>query len=87
MKNVIIIDVDTDRVQSLQIGKPSDSKQPTNPEEAKEIILTDLACVSETLNLMINIASDSGYGKKEDLVRKAIENLNNLIIKNDENEG
>jgi hypothetical protein len=83
MKNIIIIDVDTEREQQLQIGKPSETKQPTTPEEAKEIILTDISCVAETLNLMINIAHDSGYANKKELVEKAIINLQELLPKAD----
>jgi hypothetical protein len=81
MKNVIIIDVDTEREQQLQIGKPSDTQPPTTPDEAKAIILTDISCVAETLNLMINIAHDSGYAKREDLVATAINHLKEMLSK------
>ena len=81
MKNIIIIDVDTEREQQLQIGKPSDTTPPTTPEEAKAIILTDISCVAETLNLMINIAHDSGYADKKELINTAIAHLQELLPK------
>jgi hypothetical protein len=78
MKNIIIIDVDTEREQQLQIGKPSDIKAPTSPEEAKSIIINDISCVFETFKHMIIIADQSGYGKKEDFIKSAIADLNSL---------
>ena len=81
MKNVIIIDVDTEREQQLQIGKPSDIQAPTSPEEAKAIIVNDIACVFETFKTMVLIADKSGYGKKEDYIKTAITDLNELLAK------
>jgi len=85
MKNVIIIDVDTEREQQLQIGKPSsDIQAPTSPEEAKAIIVNDIACVFETFKTMVLIADQSGYGKKEEYIKTAIADLNDLLTKNAE---
>lgn len=84
MKNVIIIDVDTEREQQLQIGKPSDIQAPTSSDEAKAIIVNDIGCVFETFKTMVLIADQSGYGKKEDYIKTAIKDLNELLVKNNE---
>ena len=80
MKNIIIIDVDTEREgQQLKIGKPSDILAPTSPEEAKGIILSDIACVFEAFKTMVLIADKSGYGKKEDFIKTAIKELSDVL--------
>lgn len=83
MKNIIIIDIDSEREAPITIGKPSDVKKPTTQEEAKSFILTDIACVVETLKLMISIADQNKYGNKKAIVDEAIEHLNELLIVSD----
>ena len=84
MKNIIIIDIDTEREQQLQIGKPSDIQPPNSQEEAKEIITTDISCVYEAFKMMVRIADQSGYGKKEEFVKTAIADLNEFLKENNE---
>lgn len=84
MKNIIIIDVDSEREQQLQIGKPSDIQPPTTPEEAKAIILNDISCVYETFKTMVNIADQSGYAKKEELIKTAVKNLTEMLTGKEE---
>lgn len=80
MKNIIIIDVDTERELPIKIGKSPESQQPTTPEEAKSVVLTDLSCILETHKILISIASQSGYANKEELVAESIKKLNELLI-------
>ena len=76
MKNSLFIDVDTDRDQMVLIGKPPEIKPPANAEEAKQMIMNDISCTCEALVTLINIASASGYGDKEDLFNTAIKYFN-----------
>lgn len=79
MKNSIYIDVDTDRKDKpFIIGKPPEY-QPSNPEEAKIGIINDISCVCEALCRMIITANDSGYAKKEDLVKASIKHLSDIL--------
>ena len=75
MKNVIIIDVDTDRDPIVQLGKPSAELLPKNPEEAKETITRDIACMCEALSILIQVADKSGYKTVQESVKDCIVQL------------
>lgn len=79
MKNLIIIDVDTEREKPIFISKGPDYQAPTNKEEAKEIIITDMGCILDTLLNLIHIADQNDYESKEILVGKAIKELNQYL--------
>jgi hypothetical protein len=79
MKNLIIIDVDTDREKPIIFGKGPDFQAPTTKEEAKEILTTDMGCVLDSLLNLIHIADQNGYGDKEVLVNQAIKELNQYL--------
>jgi len=78
MKNKIQIDVDTERKPNLIIGHPEEFN-PTTPEEAKEVIINDISCIFEAFCELIHLADQSGYGKKSDYVKTAIEHLNKML--------
>ena len=80
MKNIVFIDIDTEREIKVQIGKPEEITPPTNAEEAKTMINSDISCVCEGLCALIQMADQNGYGKKELLVKASIEHLNMLLI-------
>lgn len=61
MKNIIVVDIDTERTPTVQIGKTEASSLPKNEQEAKEMIITDMACLSEALVTLIRTADNSGY--------------------------
>ena len=84
MKNILIIDIDTDRAPQIQLRKPEDVKPPTTPEEASASILQDISCVFETLRSLINVCDKSGYASKEDLVKASIAHLNAILITREE---
>jgi hypothetical protein len=79
MKNTIFIDIDTDRDRPVLIGKGQDSEVPKNEEEAKEMIVFDIASICEGLCELIHVASQNGYGSKEGFVNASIEQLNLLL--------
>lgn len=84
MKNLIIIDIDSDRESQIEIRKPSDIQPPTTLEETKEVVLNDLACITETLLMMINIASHNGMVKKEAMVDQIRLKLDKLLKENND---
>jgi len=80
MKNLIYIDVDTDREQPVLIGKGSDIPSPTNREEARDMIINDIKCVCETLCILIDVADQNTYAKKNELVTESIKQLTKLLM-------
>lgn len=80
MKNIIIIDVDTDRKDQILFGKTPEFPDPTNREEAKEMIITDISHVSGALCTLIDIADYNQYASKELLINSVKEQLDQLLI-------
>jgi hypothetical protein len=85
MKNQIFIEVDTEKADKpFIISKPMEY-QPSSPEEAKTGIINDISCVCEALCRLIITADNSGYAKREDLVKASISLLNGVIPATSEN--
>ena len=80
MKNIILINVDTERDQQIIIGKPEEIQKPQNREEAGIMITEDLTCVCEALCTLINMAADNGYADKKDLIDISIKRLTELAV-------
>jgi hypothetical protein len=75
MKNIIIVDIDTERSPIVQIGKPDASQLPTNSEEASEVIQKDMACLCEALSTLIHAAEQSGYKSSSESLKDCITHL------------
>jgi hypothetical protein len=82
MKNLIIIDIDTEREQVVKINKPIDFIMPTTPDEAKKMITDDISCTLEALCTLIHVCEQNNYGNKKDLVNTCIKYLNDLSNQN-----
>jgi len=79
MKNLLYIDIDTDREQPILIGKGQDIIPPTTPEEAANMIITDISSLCEALCSLIHISDQSGYATKESLVNESVKILTNML--------
>ena len=79
MKNIIIIDIDTEREQSVKIGKPESFTPPTNKEEAKNVMDNDILCVVEALCSLIHTSDQSGYTNKSILIQATNKYLGELL--------
>lgn len=90
MKNKIIIDFDSERPDRFLFSKPEDIPQPKDHDEAKKMILLDIACLSEAIIRLIIMAHDSGYTTKDDLIFSTVntiyQGLNVDNIENDKNQ-
>lgn len=81
MKNVVIIDIDTERKDSdgkpttVIIAKPEHLGQPTNEEEAKTMINMDVRSLTEGLITLVMTSDLNGYGKKEDYLSGIVSQL------------
>ena len=72
MKNVIMVDVDSERPNQVIFNKPNDFVMPASPEEAKVIIIEDLKTLAHGLGCLIRIAEDSGYGSADEMLNETI---------------
>ena len=79
MKNLITIDVDTEREQPILIGKGAEIPSPTNKDEAREMIVNDIKCVCETLCILIDVADQNKYALKSELVTESIKQLTKML--------
>ena len=79
MKNLIYIDVDTDREKPILISKGSEVTTPTNKEEARDMIINDIRCVCETLCILIDVADQNKYALKSELVTESIKQLTKML--------
>lgn len=79
MKTILCIDVDTERQYPINFSKPAGFAEPTTPEEAKDMIMNDIASVCEGLCVLISVADQNQYATKEALVAAAIQRLNTVL--------
>jgi hypothetical protein len=79
MKNFIFIDVDTDREKPIVFGKPPDITPPETTEEAKAMILNDIACLAEAISTLILMADQNDYGKKDELAIATVSTIYELL--------
>lgn len=75
MTNAIYIDVDTERENPITFGKPQDIAAPTSKEEAQTMVLLDIQCVAEALNVLIHMAHQNGYGDRDELVKASVSTI------------
>lgn len=74
MKNSIRIDVDTDMVPMVRIGKLTED-EPVDSEGIKQMVFNDITCVTEALLTLISLADSNGYSKRENLTEAIIKRL------------
>jgi len=75
MKNVLILDLDTERENTLIFAKPEGVQLPTTKEEASIMMLEDIKTLTEGLSTMINLSDMNGFHTKESLVEAVIKHL------------
>lgn len=68
MKNKIIVDFDSEREDRFLFSKPPDIPRPKTQDQAKEMVLLDIGCLSEAIVRLILLAQDNGYASKDDLI-------------------
>ena len=75
MKNILIIDIDTERSPVVKLSKTEGSGLPKNPDEAKDVIIKDMACITEALCTLINAADQSNFKTTEESIGDVIMHL------------
>ena len=74
MKNKLTIIVDSDKEESIQIGKDT-TEAPKTDDGKRQMILTDIACCCEAICTMILIAHNLGLKDKDQELHTCIEHL------------
>ncbi len=72
MKNTIYIEIDTEKETPIMFGKSPDSIMPKNAQEAGEMVLVDIKCLTEALMSLIYLADQNKYGNKNELLNETI---------------
>lgn len=75
MKNIIMVDVDSERPNQVIFNKPNDFIIPTTDEEAKAVVIDDLKTLAHGLGCLIKIAQDKGYGTANQMLDESIDLL------------
>ncbi len=78
MKTSLYIQVDTDLINPISLSKPSDQPQPENDEESKVMVMNDITALTETLCLLINVATEKKFSEKNHLINAVIQRLEDL---------
>jgi hypothetical protein len=78
MKNLVIIDIDTERQEKILIKKPSSIEKPSDDLSAKEMVVNDMSCVFEAFCTLMNLISDNKFGDKNQIIDIAVKHLETL---------
>lgn len=74
-KTILQIDFDSERKDTVRIGKPVEVPLPTDPEEIKQVCAMDLAVFCEAICTMIHIVERCGVRSSAESLRICIEHL------------
>lgn len=74
MRNILTIDLDDERQETVLIGKPL-GNHPTNQTELHDAIRLDIATLCEGLVTLIHIAESQGVRTSAESLRLCIEHL------------
>ena len=86
MKNIVTIDLDSEREQQVQISKPQDLAETlkTN-KDVKDLVMIDITTIVNGLSTLIQLGDDKDYFKSSEVSKICIKHLNDIFnIENDE---
>jgi len=78
-KNILLIDIDSDREEAILFSKPDNTNQPKNKEDGVKTIINDIKTLSHALNLLISFAEINEFAKKDELIDECLK-----VIKGDD---
>lgn len=70
-KNILLIDIDSEREESILFSKPDSVTEPTNKEEGIKTVIDDIKTLSHALGLLIDFADANDFAKKEVLIQES----------------
>lgn len=74
-----MIDVDSTREQPIMFSKSDSDKEPETKEEAFEMVITDIKCLTFGLATLINLAHVNGFGTKDELLEECVKALTTTL--------
>lgn len=81
MKNIIMVDLDTDREQQVKITKPEGMVENLNDtKSAKDMVIADISTLCNGLGTLIQVGGENGYFKAEDLASLCVKYLNDNFL-------
>ena len=78
-KNVIYVDVDSERDETVKLGKPKHFIAPTNEDAMKHVLMTDLTTLCEGIVTVAHLIEKEGFHTKEQVLNFVIKHLGNAI--------
>jgi len=76
MKNIVIVDIDTERKDAVVVGKPADIPEPTSLEEAKVMVDLDIKSLTEALVTLVAASHINNFADKDGLIK----GINNRLL-------
>jgi len=67
-KNILLIDIDSEREEAILFSKPDSVNEPSNKDEGVKTVINDIKTLSHALNLLINFADANEFAKKDVLL-------------------
>ena len=81
MKNIIQVDLDSDREQKIIITKPEGMVEEIgNEKSAKEMVVKDISTLCNGLGTLIQLGDDNKYFNGEELANLCIKYLSDNFI-------
>lgn len=75
MKNIIVIDIDTDRENQVEFSKTDDFVHPISEHETINMVINDIKTLTHGLGSFIKIAESIGVSSSKDLLDEAVKLL------------
>lgn len=75
MKNLIVVDIDSDRERKVKFSKLPDVQLPSSSEEAHQMIINDIATLAHGINELISIATQDNPQEREKYISAVIKTL------------
>lgn len=83
MRNIIIVDIDTERKDQITVlGKPEGFPQPTSKEEVVKMMDEDLLCLCEGLATLINVMHQEKYKDGNTILKECIQLIEDNVKTN-----
>jgi hypothetical protein len=75
IKNVVYVDIDTDRDEEVRIGKLPNFNPPTSEEEDREVCALDVKTLVEGITKMGIYMEEANYQTLDDTIDEVLEQL------------
>lgn len=81
MKNIIMVDLDTDREQQVKITKPEGMAENLNDAKlAKDMVIADISTLCNGLGTLIQVSGENGFFKSEELASLCVKYLTDNFL-------